>query len=116
MWSMSDVWMLRSIGGRDEATGVSLRSVLAAADYHNHAIPEEDELCGAVGRLIGAGLVAADGGGDRYWLTAAGAPLAHRPGTLAAGLAELQKLPVPAAAPWVLPPGAFRAAVEAYLG
>ncbi|WP_426505624.1 hypothetical protein ACPPVO_47890 [Dactylosporangium sp. McL0621] len=113
---MSDVWILRSIGGRDRATGAPLRGVLAAADYHNHAVPLEEEFCGAIGRLVAAGLVAADPAGDRYWLTAAGVPLAERRGSFAAVLADLERVALPAAPPWRLPAGTFRAAVDAYLG
>jgi hypothetical protein len=113
VWTVADVWILRSIGGRDRATGSPLRDVLAAADYHNHAVPLEAEFCGAVGRLVAAGLVGADAG--RYWLTAAGVPLAERRGSFAAGLADLEQVTLPAGPSWHLPAGAFRAAVDAYL-
>jgi hypothetical protein len=116
MWTLSDVWILRSIGGRDRATGSPLRGVLTAADYQDHAVPEEAEFCGAIGRLVAAGLVVADAAADRYWLTAAGEPLARQRGTFAAGLAELEQVAAPDRPPWRLPAGTYRAAVDAYLG
>ena len=109
-WALSDVWMLRSIG----PAGSSLRQVIAAADYLNHAIPREDEFVAAVGRLAAAGLVEFDAAADRYALTATGrASAAHR-GTFAAGLAALPE-PPSSGRPPALPAGVFAAAVAGYL-
>lgn len=113
-WTLADVWMLRAIGGEDLASGVSLRQVIAAADYLNHAIPLEEEFVGAVGRLAGAGLVGFDVAADRYWRTPAGqASGAHR-GAFAAGMAAL---PEPSAERRLvtLPAGVFASAVGRYL-
>jgi hypothetical protein len=113
-WTASDVWLLRSIAGRDAATGATLRGVIATADYLDHAIPEEHEFTGAVDRLSAAGLAGYDAAAGRFWLTAEGhASPAHR-GTFAAATAALPPA-VPVAAPLTLPPGAWAAAVAEYL-
>ncbi|GGM34835.1 hypothetical protein ACFFX1_44360 [Dactylosporangium sucinum] len=113
-WTLSDVWILRSIGGVDSLRGSPLRGVIAAADYLNHAIPQEDEFAAAVSRLAAAGLVEFDVAADRYWLTAAGQSSAAHRGTFSAGLAALPE-PPPASPPQALPAGVFSAAVTSYL-
>ncbi|MEU0559898.1 hypothetical protein [Dactylosporangium sp. NPDC006015] len=113
-WTLSDVWILRSISGVDSARGSSLRGVIAAADYLNHAIPREDEFVAGLGRLAAAGLVEFDVAADRYWLTAAGQSSAAHRGTFIAGLAALPE-PPPASPPLALPTGVFSSAVGRYL-
>lgn len=116
-WTFADVWMLRSIGGRDAASGATVRQIIGAADHLNHAIPDEDEFTGAVARLTAAGLAGCDPAADRCWLTAAGHASPAQRGTFAAGLAALAALPPPGdVTPVVLPPGAYTAAVRDYLG
>ncbi|GAA3191756.1 hypothetical protein ACFO1B_41180 [Dactylosporangium siamense] len=113
-WTTSDVWLLRSIAGRDAATGSTLRGVIGTADYLNHAIPTEPELTGAVDRLSAAGLAGYDVAAGRFWLTPDGhASPAHR-GAFAAATAALPPA-VPVPAPLTLPPGAYAAAVAEYL-
>ncbi|MET7393509.1 hypothetical protein ABZS66_08455 [Dactylosporangium sp. NPDC005572] len=113
-WTLSDVWILRSIGGVDRVGGSPLRGVIAAADYLNHAIPQEDEFVAALGRLAAAGLVEFDVTADRYWLTAAGQSSAAQRGTFTAGLAALPD-PPSASPPPALPAGVFSSAVTRYL-
>ncbi|MGI5245297.1 hypothetical protein [Dactylosporangium sp. CA-139066] len=113
-WTLSDVWILRSIGGAGRARGSSLRQVIAAADYLNHAIPREDEFVTAVSRLAAAGLIEFDVAADRYWRTAAGESSAAHRGTFAAGLAALPELPS-VGPPQALPAGVFASAVAGYL-
>ncbi|GAA4257993.1 hypothetical protein GCM10022255_077010 [Dactylosporangium darangshiense] len=113
-WTLSDVWILRAIGGVSSDRGSSLRQVIAAADYLNHAIPREDEFVAAVSRLAAAGLVEFDVAADRYWRTAAGQSSAAHRGTFAAGQAALPDLPS-ASPPQALPAGVFSSAVASYL-
>jgi hypothetical protein len=114
-WTPSDVWLLRSISGRDAATGATLRGVIAVADYLDHSIPNESEFTGAVDRLSAAGLAGYDAAADRYWLTPAGhASPAHR-GTFSAATAALPPPSPPVRAPLTLRPGAYAAAVAEYL-
>jgi hypothetical protein len=114
-WTPSDVWLLRSISGRDAATGTPLRRVIGVADYLDHSIPNESEFTGALDRLSAAGLAGYDVAADRYWLTPDGhASPAHR-GTFSAATAALPPPPPQAPAPLTLPPGAYAAAVHAYL-
>ncbi|GAA2386467.1 hypothetical protein GCM10010170_096920 [Dactylosporangium salmoneum] len=113
-WTLSDVWILRSIGGVDPVHGSSLRQVIATADYLNHAIPLEDEFVTAVSRLAAAGLVEFDVAADRYWRTAAGQSSAAHRGTFTAGLAALPELPS-VRPPQALPAGVFSSAVASYL-
>jgi len=115
MWTLSDVLILRCVGGHDRATGSPLRGVIATADYLDHAVPLEEEFTGAVGRLLGAGLLECDVAADRYWLTAAGRLLAERRGRSAVKPADLERLDLPAGGAWSLPAGTYRAAVDAYL-
>ncbi|MFF5233923.1 hypothetical protein [Dactylosporangium sp. NPDC000521] len=109
------MWILRSIGGVDSVGGSSLRAVIAAADYLNHAIPREDEFLAGLGRLAAAGLVEFDVAADRYWLTVAGqSSAARRRGTFTAGLAALPEPPSTSPPP-TLPAGVFSSAVTSYL-
>jgi hypothetical protein len=116
MWTWSDVWLLRSIAGRDAASGATLRGIIATADYLNHAVPDEAEFTGALDRLCAAGLAGYDLVAGRYWLTPAGhASPAHR-GTFTAATGTLPPPVPPARPPLTLPPGAYAATVADYLG
>jgi hypothetical protein len=67
----ADTWILLALiyGGGLGAPGATLRDLLSAADYLNHAIPTRLELDGALNRLLAAGcLRGADG---RYQVTPA---------------------------------------------
>lgn len=72
MWS--DAWILAAIMVHDPDRFCSLTDVVAAADAINHAIPGEDEVAGAVGKLVGAGLVSVQAG--EFELTASGRAMA----------------------------------------
>jgi hypothetical protein len=64
----SDAWILLAV----LYSNASVRGILAAADYINHALPSYAELDGALGRLRAAGCVEHERG--RYRAT----PLARR--------------------------------------
>ena len=53
----SDHWIFLSIALQAKVDGASLRDVIAAADYINHAIPTIEEIEGAVNRLTAARLI-----------------------------------------------------------
>ena len=61
-WLWSDAWILASLPDDSSAT---LSDLIASADCCNHAIPTRDELAGALGRLVGAGLVDVSDNGFR---------------------------------------------------
>jgi hypothetical protein len=60
--SSSDAWVLLAIlyGGGEE--GKDLRTIIAAADYVNHAIPGYEVLAGGLARLLTAGFVVEEQG------------------------------------------------------
>lgn len=60
--------MLSLLLGQAE-TGLTLRELIATADYLNHAVPTYDELAGSLARLRQAGYVAKQA--DRYGATPA---------------------------------------------
>ncbi|HEX2696171.1 MAG TPA: hypothetical protein VHM28_00590 [Anaerolineales bacterium] len=69
----SDAWIFLSIMN---TKGVDLRTVIATADYINHAIPTKEEIEGAVNRLAAAGLIGVEGG--LFKLTPSGSRLYGR--------------------------------------
>jgi hypothetical protein len=119
---MSDAWIFATLGYRGQRDGVSLRSLVAAADRINHAIPTEAEFTTAVGRLVAAGLAGADAAADRYRPMEAGRALYARrmrrrgpSGWLRAIAPALDRLGEPVDPGWSLPPGTFARAVRGYL-
>ena len=93
----TDAWILLSVS----AGGSTLRDVIAAADWINHAIPTAQELRTSLGRLRVWGLV--ERRGERFALTSAGGEMIERVGAtartqmkvwdgVAAALAELEDL------------------------
>jgi len=97
----------------------SLRDVIAAADYIDHAIPTDLEVMIAVGRLSAAGLLAVDG--DELGLTPKGQELLDpkRGGSVYEARdrlrVDLAQLPVPSAASGrQLPAGAYERALADY--
>ncbi len=54
-WEPADGWVLASIGVYQRPC--TLLELVAAGDWMNHAILTEDELDGALSRLVGSGLV-----------------------------------------------------------
>jgi len=67
----SDAWIFLSLSKADE--GTTLRSLVATADWINHAIPTAAEIEGAVNRLSAAGLVKFEG--QNFFLTETGKAL-----------------------------------------
>jgi hypothetical protein len=64
----SDAWIFVSMAFYQGEVGTSLRDLIATADYINHAIPNDDEIEGAINRLSAAGLVTVED--DHFYLTA----------------------------------------------
>jgi hypothetical protein len=54
-WVFADTWVLAAIGVYQRRC--SLLEVIAAGDWMNHAVLEEDEVDEALTKLVGAGLV-----------------------------------------------------------
>ena len=54
-WVFADTWVLASIGVYQRRC--TLVELIAAGDWMNHAVLETDELDGALGKLVGSGLV-----------------------------------------------------------
>ena len=54
-WVFADTWVLAAIGVYQRRC--SLLEVLAAGDWMNHAVLEEQEVNDALSKLVGAGLV-----------------------------------------------------------
>jgi len=54
-WSFADAWVLAAIGVYQRPC--SLLEVIAAGDWMNHAVLEQDELDDALSKLVAAGLV-----------------------------------------------------------
>ena len=54
-WNPADAWVLASIGVYQRPC--SLLEVLAAGDWMNHAVLEEQEVDEALSKLVGAGMV-----------------------------------------------------------
>src|SRR6478752_5929937 len=54
-WVYADAWVLAAIGVYQRPC--TLLEVIGAADWVNHAVPLEDEVESALGKLTGAGLV-----------------------------------------------------------
>jgi hypothetical protein len=71
----SDAWIFVSLAFYQGNVGTSLRDLIATADYINHAIPNADEVEGAINRLSGAGLVIVED--NCFYLTGAGRTLLH---------------------------------------
>lgn len=69
----SDAWIFVSLAFYQGNVGTSLRDLIATADYINHAIPNADEVEGAISRLSSAGLVTVED--DCFYLTNAGRAL-----------------------------------------
>jgi hypothetical protein len=115
-WTFADAWVLRAVNGTDAGSGSTLADVIAAGDFLNRAILDEDEFRAAAGSLVSAGLLGADRGAGRYWLTEAGQELAQRrdrgPELFHGTLSGLRQLGPPERVPWPLAPGEFRRAVQ----
>ena len=56
-YQRSDAWLLLSIIYASPVNGASLRDIISAGDYINHAIFTFDELSGGLQRLIAGGLI-----------------------------------------------------------
>ena len=54
-WNFADAWVLAAIGVYQRPC--SLLEVIAAGDWMNHAVLEQDELDEALSKLVAAGLV-----------------------------------------------------------
>lgn len=54
-WEFTDVWVFAAVGGYGRPC--TLVELISAADLINHAIPLEDELTSALGKLTSAGLL-----------------------------------------------------------
>jgi hypothetical protein len=54
-WEFADTWVLAAIGVYQRPCTVL--EMIGAADWVNHAVPLEDEVESALGKLTGAGLV-----------------------------------------------------------
>jgi hypothetical protein len=97
--SLTDDWLLRSIrlGGRKGAT---LRDIIAAGDYLNHAIFTKEELRGGLSSLLRAGVVVKRG---EKWFAPQRAPASIKRGRIAVpgdgqldeAIREYLKPPVP---------------------
>lgn len=120
-WVWSDAWVLWSVAA-GSTPSTTLRQLISAADYVNHAVPTYDELTGALGRLLAAGCVERVGRGYRASddiqaaLAAVRTPRSSALAEINALFAHLVTLPVPAAtsAKPVLSKTAYRRAVEDY--
>ncbi|HKD87486.1 MAG TPA: hypothetical protein VKB62_03045 [Streptosporangiaceae bacterium] len=116
-WTVSDAWLLAAIALTGGAK--TLAKVIGTADAIDHNVCTEVEFCRSVGRLIAAGLIAADPYQDRYRPTTDGAaiPKHWRKGmfTWAAAITpQLERLSQPHDASWSLPEGAYDQAVSCY--
>jgi hypothetical protein len=67
----SDAWIFISLSPAE--TGTTLDSLIATADWINHAIPTQDEIEGAVNRLAQAGLLHMEA--DNFFMTEQGIEL-----------------------------------------
>ncbi|WP_107773898.1 hypothetical protein [Nocardioides sediminis] len=115
-WEFADAWVLTSIAVSQAPC--TLTEVVAAADGLNHAILLDDEVDGAVRRLLGSGLLVVTPD-MTFALTSAGSALvARRNGSLfnqvdsVLGLLASVHVRVQE---FALPPGAMRDAVDTYL-
>jgi hypothetical protein len=117
-WVQSDAWIFCSIsGGVDESGRTDLARLVEVADVINHALPTDNEIEGAIRRLVGAGLIVVTD--DGFTLTEEGASLA---GSIRGGLfgqvdhalKALRAVPVSEAS-WTLDPRAVDDACQAYL-
>lgn len=115
-WQPADGWVLASIGVYQRPC--TLTELVAAGDWMNHAILTEEELAGALSRLVGSGLVRifeewtfelTDEGGSLF--SAELRSIQTQLDVIEDGLAGQE--PVPARVQ--LPAGAVAAAVAAYL-
>jgi len=120
-WSGEEAWIFLSIGdaGPEPAT---LDKVISRADSMNHAIPTVEEFEGAIGQLLGAGLVAVSE--NKYELTRSGRSLYKDINAIQRGhidrfieTAKQWRRNAPTKAdpvPWIVDPEGFRQAVEQY--
>ena len=120
-WVWSDAWVLWSIAA-GSSTSTSLRQLISAADYVNHAVPTYDEVAGALGRLLAAGCIERAGRGYRS-SDSIGAVLASVRTPRSGGLKEinalfmhLQTLPAVDPVEKALSRSAYRRAVDGYVG
>lgn len=116
-WTVNDAWLLAAIAMTGAAK--TLAKVIGTADAIDHNVCTEAEFCESVGRLIAAGLVAADPGQDRYQPTASGTEIRKhwRKGMFTWGAAitpQLERLGQPQDVSWSLPEGAYDRAVSSY--
>ncbi len=65
----SDAWIMLALLFNQQPDGASLRDLIAAADYINHAIVTYEELSGGLARLIRAGYVEKQAGHFRATAT-----------------------------------------------
>jgi hypothetical protein len=117
---MSDAWVFSAIAYERAPMPHTLRELIGIADGINHAVLTEAEFSRAVGRLLTAGLIEADGDADRYVPTQAGAKIKEHWkhglfGWIAAIPPQLRRLGDPQDTDWSLPPGTFDRAVQDYL-
>jgi hypothetical protein len=115
-WAFADAWVLTAVGISQRPC--SLTELVAIADGINHAILLEAEVEGAVGKLLGSGLlhVTPDLSFD---LTPKGSALiARRHGSLFTQVDSVLSLLASVTArhqEFSLPPGAMQEAADAYL-
>jgi hypothetical protein len=115
-WAFADAWVLTAVAISQRPC--SLTELVATADGINHAIPLDPEVDGAVGKLLGSGLL--DVTPDlAFDLTPKGSALvARRHGSLFTQVDSVLSLLASVTArdqEFSLPPGAMQEAVDVYL-
>lgn len=119
-WSETDAWVLAAIIHDTPSRPHTLMEVIAIADGINHTVINEAEFTLAVGRLVAADLIDADGIADRYQPTEAGTALRKRWrhgafGWIPSIPPQLDRVGRPQDSDWCLPAGALDRAVQDYL-
>src|SRR5690242_10909572 len=61
VFTRADAWILAALALCHREEGATLDAIISAADYLNHAIPTQEELKTALGKLERAGLAKAKG-------------------------------------------------------
>jgi hypothetical protein len=118
-WTTDDAWVLAAIINDTPPRPRTLAEVMAIADGINHSMFTEAEFTRAIGRLVAAGLIEADGAADRYQPTESGAAIRKRWrhgafGWIPAIPPQLDRIGEPQDLTWSLPAGAFDRAIQDY--
>lgn len=117
-----DAWMFLGVAfGRGPNGRASLKDIVAAADWVNHAIPLEEELTGGLNRLIAGGYVRSSRGS--FALTHAGEALHQRVKKRAGIWTQFDRLAMafdsldsPPKPVWRPTPETVRAGIDGWLG